>query len=147
MATRLSTFLLRVTLLSVCYLKLNLNKWRGPTEVTAWFRNIRCKWSASYLKFNVISFYQSIKKELLIRALTFAQTHIFINNRDIEKILATRQSFLYNKDNPWVKIGSGDFDIPHIYLGSGAKLSLKIMFPWKVTLIPSHLTLFQKIFQ
>ena len=35
---------------------------------------------------------------------------------------------------------------PFIYLGSGAKFSPKIMFPWKVASIPTHLTLFQNFF-
>ena len=35
---------------------------------------------------------------------------------------------------------------PPIYLGSGAKFSPKIMFPWKVASIPTHLTLFQNFF-
>ena len=35
---------------------------------------------------------------------------------------------------------------PPIYLGSGAKFSPKIMFPWKVPSIPTHLTLFQNFF-
>ena len=35
---------------------------------------------------------------------------------------------------------------PPIYLGSGAKFSPKIMFPWKVPSIPTYLTLFQNFF-
>ena len=35
---------------------------------------------------------------------------------------------------------------PPIYLGSGAKFSPKIMFPWKVPSIPTHSTLFQNFF-
>ena len=35
---------------------------------------------------------------------------------------------------------------PPIYLGSRAKFSPKLMFPWKVASIPTHLTLFQNFF-
>ena len=37
---------------------------------------------------------------------------MFINNQDTETILAARRSFLYHQDEPWVKIGSEDFDVP-----------------------------------
>ena len=42
--------------------------------------------------------------------------------------------------------GVGAPGAPPIYLGSEAKFSSKIMFPWKVASIPTHLTLFQKFF-
>ena len=42
--------------------------------------------------------------------------------------------------------GGGAPGAPPIYLGSGAKFSPKIMFPWKVPSIPTHLTLFQNFF-
>ena len=64
------------------------------------------------MKFDIQNFYPTIKKELLIRALNFAKNHIFINNEDIKIILTARQSFLYHMDEPWVKVGSEDFDIP-----------------------------------
>ena len=91
--------------------KLNLNQWRDPEEVTQWFNETRCKRGASFLKFDIINFYPSIKKELLIKVLTFARSHIFINNSEMEIIFTARQSFLYHNDEPWVKIGSEDFDI------------------------------------
>ena len=65
-----------------------------------------------FLKYDVVSFYPSITKELLIKSLRFAQSYIYINNRDIDRILTARQSFLYHMDRPWVKIGSEDFNIP-----------------------------------
>ena len=44
------------------------------------------------------------------------------------------------------RCGGGAPGAPPIYLGSGAKFSPKIMFPWKVASIPTHLTLFQNFF-
>ena len=44
------------------------------------------------------------------------------------------------------RCGGGAPGAPPIYLGSGAKFSPKIMFPWKVPSIPTHLTLFQNFF-
>ena len=43
------------------------------------------------------------------------------------------------------QVGGGSRS-PPIYLGSRAKFSPKLIFPWKVASIPTHLTLFQNFF-
>ena len=91
---------------------LNLNQWRDPAEVTNWFKGIKLKRKATFLKFDVVSFYPSIKKELFEKAIKFAKSYVFINDQDVKTIYSARQSFLYHKDEPWVKVGSEDFDIP-----------------------------------
>ena len=80
--------------------KLKLNQWRDPAEVTQWFNKIRCKRKAAFVKFDICSFYPSISKDLLLKALTFAQSHMFINKNDIDIILAARRSFLFHNGNP-----------------------------------------------
>ena len=40
------------------------------------------------------------------------------------------------------QVGGGFWSPPPIYLGSWAKLSPKVMFPWKVPSISAHLTIF-----
>ena len=58
-------------------------------------------------------------------------------------------SFNPNQCDVWEALpgaGGGAPGAPPIYLGSGAKFSPKIMFPWKVPSIPTHLTLFQNFF-
>ena len=92
-------------------MKLKLNQWRSSTEVKQWFRNIRSKRRASFLKFDIESFYPSISKELFERSLEFAKKHCYISQADMETILLARETFLYHEGQPWEKKGNVNFDI------------------------------------
>ena len=92
-------------------IKLKFHQWRDPQEVTKWFKEIRCKRSASFLKFDIVGFYPAITRGLFERALNFAAKHIFISKVDIDTIFAARQSFLFHEGEPWEKVGAENFDI------------------------------------
>ena len=66
--------------------KLKFHQWRDPQEVTKWFKEIKCKRSATFLKFDIVGFYPAITKGLLERALKFATKHIFISKADLDTI-------------------------------------------------------------
>ena len=91
--------------------KLKFHQWRDPQEVTKWFKEIKCKRSASFLKFDIVGFYPAITKSLFDRALKFASKHIFISKADLDTIFAARQSFLFHEDEPWEKVGAENFDV------------------------------------
>ena len=91
--------------------KLKFNQWRDPQEVTKWFKEIRCKRSASFLKFDIVGFYPAITKSLFERALNFASKHVHISKVDLDTIFAARQSFLFHEGEPWEKVGAENFDV------------------------------------
>ena len=63
-------------------------------------------------------------------------------------MLPKRLPFNPNQFDVWEALPGlgGAPGAPPIYLGSRAKFSPKLMFPWKVASIPTHLTLFQNFF-
>ena len=93
--------------------KIQLNQWRSSQSVLEWFNGIKSKDSLFFVKFDIVSFYPSISRELLMKALNFAKTHVAITTEDINIILHSRKSFLYYQGNPWVKKGQQSmFDVP-----------------------------------
>jgi hypothetical protein len=58
-----------------------------------------------FLKFDIVSFYPSIKPELLNNAINFARSvkGIIIPKADEEMILHCRRSFLFCEKQPWTK--------------------------------------------
>ena len=61
--------------------------------------------------FDVKDFYPSIKEELLIDAMNFADTLVNIKAKDKEIIHHARKSLLFNNKEPWVKKGGNLFDV------------------------------------
>ena len=92
-------------------MKLKLHQWRSSNQVKEWFRNIRSKRGATFLKFDIESFYPSISKELFERALLFAKKYCTISEADMKAIRLARESFLYHQGQPWEKKGNDNFDI------------------------------------
>ena len=92
-------------------MKLKLHQWKSSNQVKEWFRNIRSKRGATFLKFDIESFYPSISKELFERALLFAKKHCTISEADMKAILLARETFLYHQGQPWEKKGNVNFDI------------------------------------
>ena len=54
--------------------KLNVNQWRNTQAVITWFKNIKRKSRSSFIKFEIVDFYPSISKELLLKAINFAKS-------------------------------------------------------------------------
>ena len=61
-----------------------------------------------------MSFYPSIKPELLNNAISFARSvkGIIIPKADEEMILQCQKSFLFCEEQPWTKIGLENFNVP-----------------------------------
>ncbi|KAL9966710.1 hypothetical protein ACROYT_G024826 [Oculina patagonica] len=66
----------------------------------------------SFLVFDIVDFYPSISEELLKLSLTYAKQHTAISEEDVEIIMHSRKTLLFDKDEPWVKRGDSPmFDV------------------------------------
>ena len=91
--------------------KLNVNQWRNTQAVITWFENIKSKSSSSVIKFDIVDFYPSISKDLLLEAINFAKSVTPIQDKFIETILHSRKALLFNKNDVWVKKYNLHFDV------------------------------------
>ena len=57
------------------------NQWRNTNQVIDWFNNLENKTSLSFLKFDVVSFYPSINKQLFVNAVEWAKNFTTILRR------------------------------------------------------------------
>ena len=91
-----------------------VNQWQSTQKAINWFKDIKDPQSHSFLKFDIVSFYPSIKPKLLENAIRFARTvkGIIISKVDEDMILHCRRSFLFCEGQPWTKTGSENFDVP-----------------------------------
>ena len=92
---------------------LKVNQWRDADEVIVWFKAIPDKSRSRFIKFDIVEFYPSISKELLIKAINFANSHsCTLDNEMISIIMHSRRCFLFeHNDSIWVKKETEDFDV------------------------------------
>ena len=76
-----------------------------------WFKSIKNKKIYKFLSFDIVSFYPSITQELLEEALVWAMQYTSITEQQKKIVLLASKSFLYCKDEPWVKKGDSNFDV------------------------------------
>ena len=89
-----------------------VNQWRNSEAVIDWFKAIPNKQDSRFIKFDIVSFYPSICREVLVEAIAFAQTYTTVTDEMKDAILNSRKSFLYFKDDPWIKKGTANhFDV------------------------------------
>ena len=79
--------------------KIQMNQWRNTKSVIEWFKAIKNKSKSSFIKFDIAEFYLSISKELLSKAIEYAQSVTTIEEKVIKTIYHARKSLLFNKDN------------------------------------------------
>ena len=92
--------------------KTGLNQWRSTPDVIQWFKSINRKMGYKFFKFDIVSFYPSISPRLLDNALEFACDLCHVPQADIDIILQSRQTFLFNKNIPWTKkSATNGFDV------------------------------------
>jgi len=93
--------------------KLKVNQWKNTYSVIDWFKNITNKPNASFITFDIVSFYPSISYELFNTVLNFAKGITTITNDELDIINQSRKALLFFEKDPWVrKIGREDFDVP-----------------------------------
>ena len=91
--------------------KTQMNQWRNTKSVIEWFKAIKNKSKSSFIKFDIVEFYPSISKELLSKAIEYAQSVTTIEEKVIKTIYHARKSLLFDKDNVWVKKDNPEFDV------------------------------------
>ena len=64
------------------------------------------------IQFDIIDFYPSITKNILIDSINYARKYIDITIEQYEIILACRKTVLKSNDSTWVKNGLDNFDVP-----------------------------------
>ena len=80
-----------------------MNQWRYTKSVIESFKAIKNNNKSSFIKFDVVEFYPSISKELLSKAIEYAQTVTTTEEKVIKTIYHAHKSLLFDKDNVWVK--------------------------------------------
>mgnify|MGYP006903939448 CR=1 FL=1 len=88
-----------------------INQWANSKEVTAWFNNLDNKQNLTFFKFDVVSFYPSISETLFNDAIQWAESIYPFSHEELTILKHSRKSFLFKKQEPWVKKDNSNFDV------------------------------------
>ena len=93
-------------------LKTKLLQWTNTDQMLEWFSRIDGK-KCSLMKFDVVEFYPSITKQLLNKALKFAESYVDIEPEVLNIINNSCKSILHSRGEVWVKKNrqEEDFDV------------------------------------
>ena len=92
--------------------KTKLHQWKNTKSVVDWFSSIGKKHRHSFLVFDIVDFYPSISEELLRVSLEYAKQHTTVSEQEVEIIMHSRKTLLFDKNEPWVKRGDSPmFDV------------------------------------
>ena len=81
----------------------NLNQWQNSKNVIDWFKMIPLKKQSHFVKFDIVSFYPSISRNVLNEAIQFDRNYHNLNDDMINIIMNSRKAFLFYDGNLWVK--------------------------------------------
>ena len=79
------------------------NLWKNSFNAKEWFRNIKDKNRTTFIQFDIIEFYPSIPKDLLLKSLNDAKNFREITEEQIEIILTCRKFILTENKSTWIK--------------------------------------------
>ena len=91
--------------------KTGLNQWKNSSSVINWFSNIQHKDQHTFAVFDIENFYPSITEKLLTDFIIFAKQYIDITDRDIDIIMHSRKSLLFDSNSAWIKKNNSSFDV------------------------------------
>ena len=66
---------------------------------------------ATFMQFDIIDFYPSITKNILIDSINYTRKYVDVTNEQYEMILACRKKVIKNNESTWVKSGLDNFDV------------------------------------
>ena len=89
-----------------------LNQWTSTQDTLKWFKQIEGKVDTVFIQFDIIDFYPSITEETLKNALVMAETCTSISKDDIDIIMHSRKTVLFNRNIQWCKRNNMHFDVP-----------------------------------
>ena len=87
------------------------NQWQSTQAAINWFKKIKTSNKKTFLKFDIVSFYPSISKELLTKTIKWAASITHVTNEEVDIIMHCRKTFLFHKDECWVKKTDSCFDV------------------------------------
>ena len=76
-----------------------VHQWKDTHAVINWFKNIQNKRKCISMQFDIEEFYPSISKELLQKAINHVSTFVRTNNEEINVIMHSRKSLLFDNNN------------------------------------------------
>ena len=88
------------------------NLWGNSYETIEWFRRIKNKSKTTFMQFDIIDFYPSITKNILIDSINYVRKYADVTKEQYEIILACRKTVIENNESTWVKSGLDNFDVP-----------------------------------
>ena len=91
--------------------KTKLNQWKNSSAVIGWFKALQNKEQLQFIQFDVVEFYPSISKNLLLKSVTWAKEFLNISDQEIDIIMQSKKSILYKDGTPWTKKGTHNFDV------------------------------------
>ena len=91
--------------------KLHINQWKNTANVIDWFNSIENKQTKKFCVFDIKEFYPSIRESVLTNALQFAKKHTKVLKKDIDLIMHSRKSLLFNNGETWIKKDNENFDV------------------------------------
>lgn len=99
--------------------KTDLIQWKNSYEVINWFENIEDKKNALFLKFDIVEFYPSIKREQLAQAISFARGFTNISDDEERLIMHSCKTILTDEEgNVWQKKDNDDDELFDVAMGS-----------------------------
>ena len=81
----------------------HLYKYLKKSISNPYFNCIMDKPSCRFIQFDIVEFYPSISKDLLLQALDFGRNYSTITELDVATIMNARKSLLFYNDSFWVK--------------------------------------------
>ena len=89
-----------------------VNLWKSTKDVLTWFQNIPVTRRTRLINFDIIDFYPSITENLLNKAIKHAKQYTEITNSEIDIIMHTKRTLVFNNGKPWKKKDNGSgFDV------------------------------------
>ena len=76
-----------------------------------WFKNLKDKSKLTFLKFDIVSFYPAINRQIFDKSLAWADEFCSITRDEIKVLKNSRESYLFKDDETWVKKQDGKFDV------------------------------------
>ena len=89
-----------------------VNQWKNSGAVIHWFNSITTRQNSTFISFDIVNFYPTITKDLMLKALQFAKRFTKITPEEEDIILKAKNTFLFHGDTPWQKANTSDlFDV------------------------------------
>ena len=91
--------------------KTQVNLWKNTASVLNWFNSASEKEKASFISFDVVSFYPSITEKLLNKALDYVSQFQSISPLERQVILHCKKTIIFHDNEPWAKKDNKLFDV------------------------------------